>query len=619
MTGALAHRGPDGDGFYLEGPIGLGHRRLKVIDLTDAGQQPMASDDGNLVITFNGEIYNFQELRTDLEAKGHRFKSHTDTEVVLHLYQEEAVKCLTSLRGMFAFAIWDKQDRSLFLARDRVGKKPLVYAEKDGVFYFGSEVKALLQVASLTRSLDYEAILSYFLHLYVPYPLSIFHEIRKLPPGSYMVIADGKTSIHRYWIPDYGTKTSLGEEECREQFLTILDESVRLRMISDVPLGAFLSGGVDSSSIVAMMAKHSSSPIRTFSIGFELPGVPDPEFPYARAVARQFGTDHKEILVTQDLFRELPFFLQCFDEPFGTPAAPFHIVLAREMKKEVTVALSGDGGDEVFGGYNGYTRQKLLGIIYQIKESLPVRLVEMLAAWTGGLPLPEEFLAKMRRLGSSPADFRAEGTRVSASFYLNQLFSREVRHAMENFDYGEIYSRLYLECRAAHYLDGFMYGDLMYAHQFGVVAMADQSGMAHGLEIRAPYLDHKLVEFAASLPVNLKVRSVWRKHLNKYIVKKALECILPTENIYRRKMGFGYAIRYDRWLRKEWRGKAEKILFDGHLQGLDLFNMAFIRRLWEEFLTKRENHFRLLWSLLIFDLWSRVYLDREDPFVLDHL
>ena len=414
MTDVLSYRGPDGEGFYVDKNVGLGHRRLAIIDLSDAGKQPMCNHDGTIWITFNGEIYNFQELRRDLEGRGYRFSSSTDTEVIIHAYEEYGVDCVGFLRGMFSFAVWDVNKKQLFLVRDRVGKKPLVYYKDNDRFVFASEIKAIIEDKTIKREVSQEALSNYLGYGYVPAPLTIFKNIYKLLPGHCMIVDNkGNITIKQYWDLQF-KETNFSEDYYCKKTLELLEESTKIRMFSDVPLGAFLSGGVDSSAVVAMMAKNSEQPIKTFSIGFEEQEFN--ELPYARIIAEKFNTDHKEFIVKPDAIKILPKLVWYYDEPFADSSALPSYYLAQLTKKHVTVSLNGDGGDE---NYAGYDRIKAMNVlkIYKKVPKFARRIINYSVE-----KLPEKRIIKSAKRFTNASNYDVNDSYYS---FLNMFSDRE--------------------------------------------------------------------------------------------------------------------------------------------------------------------------------------------------
>ena len=612
MARALAHRGPDDEGVYADGPVGLAHRRLSIVDLSPAGHQPMSDADGRLWVTFNGEIYNFQELRAELQARGYRFRSRTDTEVLLYLYAEYGVECLSKLRGFFAFALWDAPRRRLFAARDRLGKKPFYYYHDGRTFTFASEAKGLLQDPEVTPRPDLTAIHHYLTYQYVPSPWSAFAGVRKLPPAHYLVLEGGALRVARYWELDYRRKLRLSEAEAAEALLEHLREAVRLRLISDVPLGAFLSGGVDSSAVVALMSQVSGAPVKTFSIGFE--EAEYNELAYARLVARRFGTEHQEFIVKPEVVEVLPRLVWHYNEPFADSSAIPTYYLARMTRQSVTVALNGDAGDENFAGYERYLAVRLA---HQYDRLPAVLRRGLLGALRGVLPRrPRGWLGKGHRFLDALA--RDPGRRYCywiAHFNREdkeQLYTPEFKAQVNGVDAEDWVIKLFNASKAPDIVDAILDVDVRSYLPDDLLVKVDVATMAHSLEARSPLLDHVLMEFVASLPAHFKLRR-WTK---KYIFKKALEGLLPAEVLHRPKMGFGVPI--DHWFRHELKAMAGDVLLSATARQRGYFNPDFVRRMIDEHAAGTRRWHPQLWNLLLLELWHRMFIDRPAPAAAPH-
>ncbi|MGH7409968.1 MAG: asparagine synthase (glutamine-hydrolyzing) [Candidatus Methylomirabilis sp.] len=605
MCDLLVHRGPDGEGTYAEGPVGLGHRRLAIIDLSPAAHQPMTNEDRSLWITFNGEIYNFRELRLGLEAAGHRFRSQSDTEVILHLYEEEGVKCLSRLRGMFAFAIWDSRERTLFLARDRLGKKPLYYLLNGYGIAFASEPKAFLADPSFKPQPNLQAISHYLTYQYVPSPLTAFEGVQKLPPAHYLLVKDGKVFIERYWKLRYGQKRQVTEQEACEELLARLREAVKLRLISDVPLGAFLSGGIDSGTIVALMTELSASPVKTFSIGFEEKEYD--ELPYARLVAKRYGTDHHEFVVRPQATEVLPKLVWHYNEPFADSSAIPTYYLAQLTRQHVTVALNGDAGDENFAGYDRY-RANVLAARY---ERIPRLLRRSMEALVRAIPAPERsksLLSRGKRFFEALAEPRERRyARWVSHFHPDlkaQLCTEEFHRAAGGSDSVDLLLDVYRASDATDFIDATLDVDVNTYLPDDLLVKVDIATMAHGLEGRSPMLDHEFMEFCASLPSQMKLRG----RIKKYIFKQAVRGLLPREIIERPKMGFGVPL--DHWFRNELKEMAHDTLLNPQSLGRGYFRPEVIKRLLDEHVRGVGKWHYQLWNLLMLELWHRTFIDR---------
>jgi asparagine synthase (glutamine-hydrolysing) len=567
----------------------------------------MANEDGSLWLTFNGEVYNFHALRAELAAKGHPFRSDSDTETVLHLYEEEGVGCLQQLRGMFAFALWDARRRTLFLARDRLGKKPLFYYHDGRRFLFGSAPKAILQDPAIRAEADPEAIHHYLTYGFVPGPWSAFRGIKKLPPAHYLLVRDGAVSVHRYWSLRYVPKRTGSAAALGEELLALLEEAVRLRLISDVPLGALLSGGVDSSTIVALMRRLTAGPVRTFSIGFDRPEYD--ELRYARAVARRFETDHHELVVKPDAVAALPRLIWHCNEPFADSSAlpAFHLCeMARGL---VTVALSGDGGDEAFAGYDRYRAARLAARL----DAIPVSIRRAVSRVAGVLPLggPRSPVDRWRRfLGALALAPRRRYGRwlvgldaAAVTTLYSDGFAARVRH----LDPLRVLEAAYDVSDAPGFLEQTLHADVQLYLPDDLLVKMDVASMAHSLEVRSPFLDHRVMEFAASLPPDLKLRGSTQK----YLIKRVMTGLLPEAVVRRRKMGFGVPI--DHWLRSELRELVHEVLLDRRAEQRGYFRPETVRRYLADHARGRANHHARLWSLLVLELWHRMHIDEPCP------
>lgn len=615
MTATLRHRGPDDEGAWSDGRAALGFARLSIIDLSSAGHQPMETSDGQTVLTFNGEIYNFREIRADLEARGCVFRSHTDSEVILHGYRVWGDEVLNHLRGMFAIAIWDRSKRRLLLARDRVGKKPLNYAITDDGLIFGSEIKAILAWPGFAAEPDYLALHKFLTYQYIPAPDTAFRGIRKLPAGSKLVVevgSDGQLSppsIERYWQlpgprPRYG---SVNTQELIEELTNRLAEAVRLRLTSDVPLGAFLSGGVDSSAIVAMMAHHGTGRVKTFSIGFENEDYDETRF--ARMVAERYGTDHHEFVVRPDAVAILPKLIHHYNEPFADPSAVPTFYLAELARQHVTVALNGDGGDECFMGYGRYTAMQAVSKI----DHVPKWFRYLGAGAIDALPLRGRVGNRARKVASLlRADAEARQHRYSFTI---SAFADADKAA----GYGEAMRAQLAESALdllEPYLDegetlvsGANWADIHVYLPDDLMVKVDIATMAHSLESRSPLLDHVFLEWALTLPENVTMAG----GTTKAIFKKAMEPYLPNDVLYRPKMGFGCPV--DHWLRGELREMAYDLLLSSRASSRGIVNRSAVQSMLDEHCSGRYPHHTRLWPLLIMEMWFRIWIEGENDVV----
>jgi len=585
--------------------VGLGHRRLSIIDLSEAGHQPMSNEDGTVWIVMNGEIYNFLELREILLKKGHTFKSQTDTEVILHLYEEKGEDCLQDLRGMFAFAIWDEKKASLMMARDRVGKKPLFYSFRNNELVFASELNALLQDAGISREIDNASIDDFLNYQYVPAPHTIFKHVNKLPPAHFLIFKNGEIRTQRYWTLDYSQKLTLSEDEYRERILGLLEESVKIRLISDVPLGAFLSGGIDSSAVVAVMSRISSNPVKTFSISFQEKSFD--EAPFARMISKKFNTEHKEFVVKADALQVLPKLIRHFGEPYGDSSAIPTYYLSKMVRENVTVALNGDGGDESFGGYERYAANKIAA-----SYRMPLVFFDKLFG-NAIRNMPEtthkkDKVVRLKRfLAAVNLDDEGRYSKLMAIFddsertrlYSDSMKAKLSRCARENVILNEFRS-----CKLSSLIDSSLFTDLMTYMPGDLLPKVDITSMANSLEARSPFLDHKFLEFSAKIPAHLKVRGFTTKH----ILKKALKGLLPAEITGREKLGFGVPV--GKWFRDELKDYAYEVLTGEDCISRGYFDKEAIRGLLDEHCSGNVNNGAKIWSLLNLELWHRIFIDR---------
>ncbi|HXH06222.1 MAG TPA: asparagine synthase (glutamine-hydrolyzing) [Vicinamibacterales bacterium] len=605
MCRAMAHRGPDGEGVIRRGPAVLGHRRLAIIDLSPAAAQPMGLPDGSLWVVFNGEIYNFRELRRELETRGHAFRSRSDTEVILHAYREYGEDCVSRLRGMFAFAVWDEHRHRLFAARDRLGKKPFFYRIDEQGFTFASEAQGLAaDPLGPPLEPDLSALDLYLTYGYVPHPWSAFRGVRKLSPAHVLVYdaSGGGLREERYWRARREPKLRLPERDAEEEALRRLREAVRLRLASDVPLGAFLSGGVDSSLVVALMAEQG--PVRTFSIGFH--EAEYDERRYARAVAERYATRHTEFVVEPDAAEVLPRLVRHYGEPFADSSAVPSYYLARMTREHVTVALNGDGGDEAFGGYERYAgaglaeRLDVLPAPVLTAAAWLVRRLDRRPKKSGVLHRAARFLEAMRQ---DPIARYAMWVGYFDDGEKAALYSDDLARATEGVPSLGWLRQTYAGTDATDFIDRTMAADLETYLPGDLLVKMDIATMANSLEARSPLLDHELVEFAARLPVDYKVRGLRTKRLLKRIARR----FVPREVVDRPKMGFGVPI--DRWLRCQLRDLVEDCLFGRRAVARGYFRPAFVRRLVDEHASGRRRHHHLIWALLMLELWHREFID----------
>ena len=593
------HRGPDADGLHCEAGLGLGHKRLSIIDLS-TGQQPLYNEDGSVVVVFNGEIYNYQELIPELTRLGHAFRTKSDTEVIVHAWEEWGEACVTRFRGMFAFALWDRGRETLFLARDRLGVKPLYYALlPDAMLVFGSELKALAAHPALSRELDPFAIEEYFAFGYVPEPRTIYAGARKLPPGHTLVVRRGQPipQPHEYWDVRFTVDNPISEADAHAELVERLRESVRLRMISDVPLGAFLSGGVDSSAVVAMMAGLSSDPVNTCSISFTDPAFDESR--YAAQVARLYGTRHFVDSVDSDDFDLVDVLARTYDEPYADSSALPTYRVCQLARKHVTVALSGDGGDENFGGYRRY---RLHLMEERLRAMLPLSVrrpafgllgrVYPKADWA-----PQVFRAKttFEAIARQSVDAYFHSISILRDDMRSQLYSTAFKARLDGYNAAEVFRRHAQRANTDDPLAVVQYLDLKTYLVGDINTKVDRASMAHSLEVREPLMDHPLVEWLATLPSSLKIRA----HEGKYLLKKTMEPRLPDGVLHRPKMGF--AVPLARWFRGPLRQRLNEGILGSRLQESGLFDRSYLQRLVNDHLSGVRDYSAPLWTLLMFD------------------
>jgi asparagine synthase (glutamine-hydrolysing) len=613
MTEVLRHRGPDDRGTYrseyrLQPPlrampgVALGFRRLSIIDLV-TGHQPMPNEDQTVWVVFNGEIYNYQQLRNRLEGHGHTFRTSSDTETIVHLYEDEGLNCLRHFNGMFGLAIWDSRQRRLVLARDRLGQKPLVYCHQAERLLFASELKSLLEVPGMRRDLDPEAVDAYLTYQYIPHPHTIFRDIRKLPPGHYAVFQDGHLEVARYWEPDLEAERKLAPDAATEQLRELLSSAVHMRMRSDVPLGAFLSGGVDSSLIVALMQRQASQPVKTFSIGF--PVAEYDETSFARRVAEHVGTEHHEFQVSPDGVDVLPKLVWHYDEPFADSSAIPTWYVSQMTRDHVTVALSGDGGDELFAGYPRY-RAVWLGA--GLDRSGPIR---SLLAWKVWQRLPgsrqKSLVRRFKRFSSSlaqsPARRYLEWIAIFNESRRAAIYQDDFLAQLPDLDPFSFLQRAWQRVGRRDPVSTTSLADLVTYLPCDILTKVDIASMAHALECRQPFLDHRVVEFAAALPIQQK----FRLGKGKRILRATFGDLLPPEIWGRAKMGFGVPL--DHWFRKELRDMTHDVLLGESARGRGIFQPDEVARLINEHEQRQFDHAYRLWALLVFELWMQRWCD----------
>jgi len=597
MCDVIRHRGPDDEGIWVDNGVALGMRRLSIIDLS-TGHQPIHNEDGTVWIVFNGEIYNFRELRADLERAGHTFYTNTDTEAIVHAYEQWGRAAFARLRGMFGLAIWDTRSRTLLLARDRIGIKPLYYAVTDGRLSFGSEMKSLLEAPDVPRELDLDALDHYLSFLYTPRDGSIFKAVRKLPPGHLLSWRDGRLSIERYWSIPADETFAGSEQDAIEQLRAVLTDAVRSQLISDVPLGAFLSGGVDSSVVVALMAEISGARVKTFSIGFDEPAFDELE--HARRVAKQFGTDHHEFVVKPDAIGILDRLIAHFDEPFADSSAIPTWYVSEMARRHVTVVLSGDGGDELFGGYDRYVPNPRVVAFDRYSPRALSRVASIAAA---RLPHGTRGKNLLRHLGRDEQGRYLDAIRFFGADEKPELLARDVRAQLGAVDPETRLARHFERFAHLPWPSQMMRFDAETYLPEDVLTKVDRTSMAHSIESRVPLLDNHVITFALSLPASLKIRNGRRKH----VLKEMASTLLPPDVLDRRKQGFGVPL--GTWFRGNLRELfADTLLSERSLQR-GYFQASFVRRILDEHLSGKRDHTLRLWQLVVFERWLQQYVD----------
>ena len=604
MCNAIRHRGPDDDGFYLNGSVGLGMRRLAIIDLK-GGAQPIHNQDRSSWIVFNGEIYNYLELRAKLEKLGHTFYTNSDTEAIVHAYDQFGADCPKHLRGMFAFAIWNERTQELFLARDRIGKKPLLYAHVNGELIFGSEFSALLLHPDVSREVQPEALDYYLSFMCIPAPLTAYRAIRKLEPGHWLRWRNGQIESQRYWQPDFTKKVAIDEEEAGERTVEILREAVRVRLMSEVPLGAFLSGGIDSSAVVALMSQESSERVKTFSIGFEEQDFS--ELHHARRIAEHVGADHHEFIVRPDAVEVLPMLVEHYGEPYADSSAVPTYYVARETRKHVTVALNGDGGDESFAGYERYIAMGLTERYRRVPSFLRESVIKETVNMIPSSPMKRSRVKSAKRLLEVVSLPRVERYTHWMSVFNEQtkqpLYSDFFRQQTQDADATGLLAEWFKRANGVGVVDAMLLTDQMTYLPNDLLVKVDIATMAVSLEARSPFLDHHVIEFAASLPQNLKLRRL----TSKYLLKKVLRKLLPSENLNRRKMGFGVPIGH--WFRGKMQPFLREVVLSEKALRRGLFKPEAVRQLVELHTRGERDYSHQLWTLLMLELWFNRFID----------
>lgn len=614
MTSALSHRGPDGEGSYTRGSMGFGHRRLSIIDL-EGGRQPMSNEDGTVWITFNGEIYNFEEIRKELEGK-HRFATRSDTEVILHLYEDKGPKCLEDLRGMFAFAIYDVRERKLFLARDHLGQKPLYYCQQEDRFSFASEIKSLLALDPSLAEMDGESLHEYLALRIITPPRSMFRRIRKLPPGHFLLHQEGRMSVHRYWDLRYEPKLSGDFHSVLEELEGRILSAVRCHLVSDVPVGAFLSGGMDSSLVVAMMTRFAEGPFKTFT--GDVPYQNFSELPYAKMVSDRYGTESHTFTILPSLIRTLPELVWHLDEP-SDPLSICMYYIAELAGKEVKVVLGGDGGDELFGGYDRYYGNTYASYYALLPEPLRRQVLEKLlnglsgGSWYRSISHKLKWVHQISFLEGADRYSKSLGYFYFANGLYKDLLTDRFRKSICRFDPEDTIRSHFNSSNAKELVDKMLYTDAMTRMPDHPVMILDRMTMAHGLESRSPFLDHKLVEFCAAIPPRFKVKRTKLRHIQTLLASR----YLPEALLSRKKQGFSSPLTY--LLDKEFRLLYKGFLGDSRLVQDGYLNPSIIRNLLRAHLEKKQDHGQRLWLLFNSEIWYRMYIDGMKKEELQHL
>jgi asparagine synthase (glutamine-hydrolysing) len=614
MLARIAHRGPDDEGVYIaktstQDRVGLGHRRLSIIDLSPAGHEPMPDASGRIWLTYNGEIYNFKELRQELESLGHHFKSNTDAEVIIYAYLEWGRECLTRFNGMFAFAIWDSQDETLFLARDRLGIKPVYYANTPAGFAFASEIKSLIAIPGLDRSPDLAALDQFMTFLWTPDPRTAFRGISKLPPASYLIYREGRVEVSEYWDLKFEEDDSISEAEWTERVRDQVARSVRAQMLADVPLGAFLSGGIDSSTIVALMSSFSELKPTTYTLGFRGEDlrydILEDDVKYARMVGEQFQTDYHETFLEPEVMELLPKLVYHMDEPVADPAIITSYLICRSARERLTVLLSGMGGDEVFAGYPRHAAVRIAEAYNLIPSFLSRPVVDALpGSRPGRLTALFRNTKKLARSASLPERERYLGFGT----YFNEaekreMYTGELARAARDFNAYAEHQRYFDRVADEDFVNQMLYVDMKTFLPCLNLTYTDKTSMASSMEVRVPLLDHELVELAARIPAGLKLKGLTGKH----ILKRAAEAWLPREIIHRKKAGFSAPVRA--WLVRDLRDMVEDLLSESTIRTRGYFEYGFVRKLIDDNLSGREDNSLKVFQLVTLELWHRAFID----------
>ena len=603
MTQAITHRGPDDDGFYLGGQVGLGMRRLSIIDLV-TGDQPVSNEDGSIWIVFNGEIYNYKDLSAEFTSKGHKFATQCDTETIVHAYEEYGVNCPAYFNGMFAFALWDQSNKRLLLARDHIGIKPLYYWLGEGSLIFGSELKSIILHPSVQREVDLDALDQFLTLEYIPTPRTIFKNVYKLPAGHRLIFQNGQVSVEKYWdIPDIETPEN--EEDVQEMLVELIDDAVKMQLMSDVPLGAFLSGGIDSSSVVAAMSRSSSNPVKTFSIGFD--DATYNELPYARAVAKRYGTEHTEEILDPDIVDMVEKLVPHLDEPFGDFSIFPTYLVSEVARRDVKVILSGDGGDEIFGGYDTYVAEAMDRYYRFLPGGVRRSLLPGLMARIPPRPEKKGVINKTKRFVEGAAlPSSLQHTRWMIFITDNDrdlLFKPEVRASINGRSIPDLLGQHFMEKSHWEPLAQQQYVDIKTYLVDDILTKVDRMSMAVSLEARVPLLDFRIVELAVNLPAKMKINQGETKR----VFKEAMAERLPGDVLNKPKQGFSIPIKH--WLRGSLKPMMTDLLSQQRVRQRGYFNDDCVSGWVDEHLSGRQNHSHKLWALMVFEIWNQQFMD----------
>lgn len=603
MANTIIYRGPDDEGIYTAPGIGLGQRRLSIIDLARESTAPLSNEDGTIWVVFNGEIYNYQTLRNDLQQQGHEFRTASDTEVIVHLYEQYGPECLQYMNGMFAFAVWDSVKQTLFAARDRLGKKPFVYANTGRSLVFGSEIKAVTADNSVTIEPNMVAIDCYLGLKYVPSPLTAFTGISRLPPAHYLLCdRNGNLQTVRYWEPGVAGVSGRDRKELESGLMELLRDSVRLRMVSDVPLGAFLSGGIDSCAIVALMAMESDRPVKTFSIGFKEDSFN--ELPYARLLANRYGTEHHEYTIEPDAIEVLPLLVHHYNEPFADASSIPTYYVSKVTRENVTVALSGDGGDESFAGYSHYKNMLQWAWVDHFPEAMRyilTRPFESLFRPLNGIKSLAKLSKGMRMAGSGLPERYRQYMSIIKDQEKDLLYSRGFKDLLENDISCSMFWHVAWD-KSVNQLDWMMRHDLTHYLPDCLMVKTDIASMANSLEVRCPFLDYRLVEYAAGIPPDMKLNGG-----SKMILRSAVSNLIPEQILTKRKTGFG--IPLSSWFRGDLADTLRAVLLGDRIRKRGMFDTRYLERMVTDHISGRYDWSNRLWSLLFLELWFQEFID----------